>query len=865
MSTRMDNFVSQLKNHTLIDKKTLKENSNSPRQNYTTTPNNAKDLRDEFVLQHKKNGLFERLYNKLKNVTNFGLGSKKVEAQIVEYENGKVDKESVKKTISDYRVSQENSAQVFGDVVSGIAGVSIFYKVKNFGNKLNAKFKLNAIPSILSEIPKFDKYLNKVKSIVGSKGKLIAVAAGVAALQAGIFKQWVLKVNRIGSKEFKETDAEKNLKAQIKQKKAEKAPKTEIKTLKKELKKLQKQRSKAKRKQEFKNFGSGFINGLLAPVTGLAGGIVGAPLYVAANTGLRYATSQNDNRKKSFSDFTKTLKDNAVLNTVAALAIAIPAFKKARYNKVLVKNLEKVVTDLKDAKLSPLKLESNKTAYKELEDLMLNSSSISNILCSGSPVEEQILKLTDENIFAVKFLQISNGGSPIVKALKENCPPSRTMEEAQKVINNLIGDDKKYTVSKLLGVGTIAESYLAKDASGKEVCIKILKEGIDAAKIQKDKEAFIQLVTKGVPKDKLTQEQNYLIKNINNLADGILKEVDFENEMKAAQKLAKYTKKANVVVPIEAKQGIYVMEKAKGISLDTLVKYNELMILKKGGYDIAKIDKEIAALKAKSPDFDISELTPDEIKRLVTNYMDVLVEQFNKVDKNGKTLHADIHPGNIFIDIDALKSKKGKLFTLIDTGNTVNISKEQALRTIKLTNYIERANVKDLTKYVLDGAILPEGMTPEKANEILESTLKKMFFDNKTQLSKMDNEEFLKLSSNIMREHNIIPNDSQLNLNKAQKSAYNSFEALINSMMMRKSQGADIKDPIFVMSVLKDTTQIIAKYKSAAKIQEMKNLYKMPLGEAFKQFNNPNMNATNSVEYLTYHMKQDMPKYNNIA
>ena len=865
MSTRMDNFVSQIKNHTFINKKTTKENNNQAKTNYTTTPNNAKELRDEFVLQHKKNGLFERLYNKLKNVTNVGLGSKKVEAQIAEFENGKVDKDTVKKTISDYRVSQENSAQAFGDVVAGIAGVSTFYKVKNFGNKLNARFKLNAVPSILSDIPKIDKYVKTVKSVVGSKGKLVAVAAGVAALQAGMFKQWALQVNRIGSKEFKETDAEKNLKAQIKQKKTENAPKTEIKALKKELKALQKQRSKAKRKQEFKNFGTGFINGLLAPVTGLAGGIVGAPTYVAANTGLRYATSQNDNRKKSFSDFAETLKDNAALNTVAALAVAVPAFKKARYNKALVKNLEKVVNDLKDAKLSPLKLESNKTAYNELEDLMLNSSSINNILRSGSPVEEQILKLTDENIFAVKFLQISNGGSPIVKALKENCPPSRTMEDAQKVINNLIGDDKKYTVSKLLGVGTIAESYLAKDASGKEVCIKILKEGIDAAKIQKDKEAFIQLVTKGVPKDKLTQEQNYLIKNINNLADGILKEVDFENEMKAAQKLAKYTKKANVVVPIEAKQGIYVMEKAKGISLDTLVKYNELMFRKKFGYDTAKIDKEIEALKAKSPDFDISELKPDEIKRLLSSYMDVLVEQFNKVDKNGKTLHADIHPGNIFIDIEALKSKKGKLFTLIDTGNTVDISKEQALRSIKLTNYIERANVKDLTKYALDGAILPEGMTPEKANEILESTLKNMFFDNKTQLSKINNEEFLNLTSNIMREHNIIPNDSQLNLNKAQKSAYNSLEGLLNSLLMRKAEGADVHNPMFMMSLLKDTAQIMAKYKSAAKVQEMKNLAKTPIGEVFKQLKNPNMKPTNSVEYLTYHFKQDMPKSYDIA
>lgn len=98
-------------------------------------------------------------------------------------------------------------------------------------------------------------------------------------------------------------------------------------------------------------------------------------------------------------------------------------------------------------------------------------------------MDEIINSLSDENIFAVKFLQIKNKGllsgeynkyEKISEALRENCPPTRTIEEAQEHINKLWGSSE-YTISKLLGVGTVAETYLAKDKSGKEVCIKVLK------------------------------------------------------------------------------------------------------------------------------------------------------------------------------------------------------------------------------------------------------------------------------------------------------------------------------------------------------------------------------------------------------
>jgi hypothetical protein len=113
---------------------------------------------------------------------------------------------------------------------------------------------------------------------------------------------------------------------------------------------------------------------------------------------------------------------------------------------------------------------ADKSALAQLEDAIYRSKNVSKIIDGDLPIEEQIKKLTDENIFAVKFKQISNDGSDLTEALRENCPPTRTLEEAQKYIDKQMGNG--YGVSKLLGVGTIAETYLAKGPDGKEVCLK---------------------------------------------------------------------------------------------------------------------------------------------------------------------------------------------------------------------------------------------------------------------------------------------------------------------------------------------------------------------------------------------------------
>ena len=78
---------------------------------------------------------------------------------------------------------------------------------------------------------------------------------------------------------------------------------------------------------------------------------------------------------------------------------------------------------------------------------------------------------------------------------KSNCPSSRTVKEAQNHIKNTFGN--KYTIlgEKPLGVGTVAESYLAKDNNtGKEVVIKMTKKWVSPEKLQNDKQKMLDTI-----------------------------------------------------------------------------------------------------------------------------------------------------------------------------------------------------------------------------------------------------------------------------------------------------------------------------------------------------------------------------------
>ena len=75
-------------------------------------------------------------------------------------------------------------------------------------------------------------------------------------------------------------------------------------------------------------------------------------------------------------------------------------------------------------------------------------------------------------------------------------------------------------------------TYFAKGKDGKEVCIKVIKEGINADKIRRDAEAFKAIIDKltinpATNKPYTDAEKNIYKQNIDNLMEGVLKEIDF--------------------------------------------------------------------------------------------------------------------------------------------------------------------------------------------------------------------------------------------------------------------------------------------------------------------------------------------------
>ena len=259
-------------------------------------------------------------------------------------------------------------------------------------------------------------------------------------------------------------------------------------------------------------------------------------------------------------------------------------------------------------------------------------------------------------------------------------------------------------------------------------------------------------------------------------------------------------------------------------------------------------------------------LTENYTDYIIDEYMIVLIEQLYKTDAKGRTLHADIHPGNIFIDVKALKERKGKVFTLIDTGNTIDLTAEQAARSMRLTQFIEHGDTKDLAKYFIEDANLAESkLTKEEAEKKLQEALDKVFFDSDIRLNTMNNTEIIKLTSNIMKDLKIMPGDSQLNLEKARTSAEKSFESLLN-IWFNEAIGSAMNHEnnkvsgFALMGKMGKAIKKISEYQELQQAQERKNLMQMIKSpkEFFRSQTNPNYKPANSEEYLIYHLKQDI-------
>lgn len=542
---------------------------------------------------------------------------------------------------------------------------------------------------------------------------------------------------------------------------------------------------KNKKRSVIDNMTLGAINGLASPILSVGSLFLTIPGLMGINSGVRYFTSKNSN--KSLNEYLQIQKDNALLNiSGAALGIGIVASK----GKGTIKSWDEAC---KKAKANYQELKNFENPYqrninfkeeidKQSEQLQLELGTLFSDLFYN-PHENKII---DTNILLAKFLQtipdkeidateaINNMPLPeklkqVIKNLKGSCPPSYTPTEAQAVITKTFGN--KYTIirEKPLGVGTVAETYLAKDnASGKEVVIKFLKKGMSKEKIEADRQQALDLLSKSeLAKD--NKELTYYTKYLNTMYDAWVKETDLSLEKDAAEIMASNARKFNVVKPIEVKDNIYVMEKASGVQLN-------------------KLDEE---LKRRN-----MTLSQDQIKKLILNYNEVFIEQLISIPRSGqKLVQADPNSANIFIDLDNLE----KPITFLDLGNVLRYDNLTATRNALGHLDFIFGNSRSLAKTNLEGAILPEGLSQSEALEKLTQELNKHIFNNKTQVPTPNTiNEFC---SQVMREMKIIPNANNANLIKAEATYFaNIFElrnkiqeSLVKEIGKQDNLGGQIK------------------------------------------------------------------------
>ncbi len=913
------------------------QSKNSPVSNPITI--DTVDLASKVEKAKRQNGLIEKVADKIKSLTGLGYSSKKLDATIENVKTGAVSAEEAQKEIEKYRSSQENIAQATGDVASSAASIGAFFWAKQGIEKLVAKYvkinhskeiwldRLEEEFSFMLKKDKLKKFVDFAAKNINKRGSAVAIGVACAFLAGAIIKPLLLSLNRIGTKQYK---AEINKETMSK----------------KEIRQAKKQAKKQRKNANFRNFTTGAINGLTVPVIS-ALGAVGAPIYIAINSLSRYFIGSKENAgKKSISGYVENLKESPITNIATAAAIAIPAIQKGKFNKVFEENLDTVVENLQKAQLTQ-DLGKGKSSYKQLEEVLFGNEKIKAIMEDESlSISQKIQLLSDENLFAVKFKQINSNADELARALKTDCPPTRTLEEAQALIDKAFGG--KYKVQRCVGVGTVAETYLVKNGDS-EYCIKMLKNGITAQKITDDKDKFFAIID-GLA-DKSPEQKQFLKDNIENIYKGVLAEVDFNNEMEAAQELAKVTKKAKLVQPIEVKDGLYLMQKADGVSLSDFVNFSrwkyrfidyktgkmlerskfeeEVQTWQKRIDDAQKQIDDLKALlgtdeaknyyalewdygdrfigedglkahikylednfKTRTSDYveylkdaqenlkrydkfvelhklGIGELSEEQGKIMLERYQDILVEQFSEVSKDGKIIHGDIHPGNIFIDIEALKAGSKDFFTLIDTGNTIHQDQQMAMRFLNLSHYIKNADYENIADFVLEGATLPKGMDKATAREKIIKALYDTFFDDKTHIGKITNDNILSLTDSIMQELEIIPADTQGNLVKAKTSAEQSLKEFIENwgkamgeavVEKYKNRGTEITD----MQLAGEASKMLAKgmkenrlYETKQATQEKANLALLSAADKARLKQSKSTPKKNSVEFLTYELKQN--------
>ena len=308
----------------------------------------------------------------------------------------------------------------------------------------------------------------------------------------------------------------------------------------------------------------------------------------------------------------------------------------------------------------------------------------------------------------------------IIKKTQSENPFSRTIAEAQEAVNKAFSSDKTLKIAapnaqsemttaiavaspqlpitsfsglrilKPLSAGSVGESYLAIDDTGREVVVKMIKKNVDSELLEMEETLFQKFIHTFAPNKKTQVKHSSYIES---LYKDWSKELDFGCEYKYNKMLQEGARRYKVadILKISADKSCIIMEKAEGIQMNDLMKILRDYKSDPNGFAVkyAGLIKENPWLA--NPDRVIKEL-PDSITRSFD-------EMFLFMKKGGKSImHGDPHMGNYFITTD----KTGKLIPMyIDTGNCVERTAREMQDDLKFLIDYFVGNSDGIAKYFL--------------------------------------------------------------------------------------------------------------------------------------------------------------------
>ena len=357
--------------------------------------------------------------------------------------------------------------------------------------------------------------------------------------------------------------------------------------------------------------------------------------------------------------------------------------------------------------------------------------------------EEEIMEifLQKSGVGPCKFAQIISSDesimsklSPklqtIIKRTQSENPFSRTVDEAQEIVNKAFTLDSKHLITangrtgtflppavgggansvqivKPLSAGTVGEAYLAKTSDGEEVIIKMIKKNVDKEQLELEQVIMNRFLDEFSPNELTRNKTKQMLQN---LYKDWGKELDFRLEYANNKALGGGDRyKVADIKQISPDGSCILMEKAQGIQMNNL-----MQMLKDYKSNPSTFAEKYAKEIKENPWLADPKKVITELPTTITKAFD---EMFMFSKKGGTSMmHGDPHMGNYFITA----GENGKLIPMfIDTGNCIKRTPTQIQEDLKfLTNYFV-GNSKGLAKYFVkqcnyDSSFLPAVTTSQK-------------------------------------------------------------------------------------------------------------------------------------------------------